>query len=425
MCGVRDEVGVFTELNTRRLGPVRRYFLRHPRVMDLVVASVFGVAAVLGAVFTPGLPRPASVVLAGVGAVALMWRRRAPLRTAGAIAVLGAVTLVVTGTLNVYDLAIAFVIYAVSAARPPRTAWLTLLALDLATSAAIWLWEHPVPLTGGPGFSVRSESGESLTDTRLSSITALVILTLAAIAIGSNVRNRRVHVAALVDRANRLTVERDQEVRLAAAAERARIAREMHDVVAHSLSVMVALADGAGAALDRSPERAREAVAELSTTGRAALADMRRVLGVLREPQAPLGPQPGAPDLTELIAGFRNAGLPVRTTFAGSPLPPDPGLQLTVFRIVQESLTNVLRHARGTGRVDLVLAYTGGRATITVTDDGGVRTLAPRSSEGGGGGKGLIGMRERAAVYGGVIEAGPHDGGWRTHAVLTWDEVER
>jgi len=211
-----------------------------------------------------------------------------------------------------------------------------------------------------------------------------VIFSLAAIAIGISVRNRRLHLAALVDRANRIAVERDQQVQLAAATERARVAREMHDVVAHSLSVMIALADGAGAALTRSPDRAREAVTELSATGRTALADMRRVLAVLRDPAAPLGPQPSVHDLTGLIEGFRNAGLPVRTTFAGSPLPPDPGLQLAVFRITQESLTNVLRHAHGTGQVDLVMSYTNSRVEIIVTDDGGMLPAATVRDDGGG-----------------------------------------
>jgi signal transduction histidine kinase len=260
-----------------------------------------------------------------------------------------------------------------------------------------------------------------------------VFLSLVAIAIGTSVRNRRLHVAALVDRANALAVEREQGAQLAAAAERARIAREMHDVVAHSLSVMIALADGAGAALDRAPDRAREALDELSGTGRAALADMRRVLGALRDPGAPtdpgapLDPQPGSLDLGRLVERFRTAGVPVRWTSTGPPLPPDAGLQLAVYRIVQESLTNVLRHAPGSARVEVVVASAPGRVDVTVTDAG-----SPAGGSGGAGGaagtgsaagsgRGLIGMRERAAVYGGRVEAGPHDGGWRVHAALTWD----
>ncbi|WP_407344382.1 sensor histidine kinase [Pengzhenrongella phosphoraccumulans] len=432
---------VFTELNTRRLGPVRRYFLRHPRAMDVLVAALFGVPALLAGIFSDQ-SQISLGVLAVVGSVALMWRRLYPVWTATAIGSLAAITVGVTGNLNGYDLAIAFAIYAVAVARPLRTTWLTSLVLGITTSGAVWLWQHPVPGPDGSGLFFGPADGESLTDARVSSITSLLIVSLAAIAIGTNVRNRRLHLAALVDRANRLAVERDHQIKLAAAQERTRIAREMHDVVAHSLSVMIALADGASAALDRSPERARDAVTELSETGRTALADMRRVLGVLRDPEAPLGPQPGVTDLAELVEGFRNAGLPVRTTFAGEPLPTDPGLQLAVYRIIQESLTNSLRHARGAGLVDLVLSYAVGRVEITVTDDGGLRARAsavpPPAAGGAGmsaptrpgsgglvtaGGKGIIGMRERAAVYGGVVEAGPHAGGWRTHAVLTWDDT--
>ena len=431
---------VFTELNTRRLGPVRRFFLRRPRVMDVLVAALFTVPAVIAAIFSD-VPPTALIVLALVGGVVLMWRRQYPLGVAAAIGALAVVAVAATGMLNGYDLAIGFALYAVAASRPPRTAWLTFLVLGVVTSGAVWLWQQDMAVPEGSGIFVGPGEGESVTDGRISSITGLVILSLAAIAIGSNVRNRRVHLAALVDRANQLAVERDHQVMLAAAQERARIAREMHDVVAHSLSVMIALADGAGAALDRSPERARDAVTELSATGRAALADMRRVLGVLRDPEAPLGPQPGVPDLRELVEGFRGAGMPVRTTFAGAPLPTDPGLQLAVFRIIQESLTNALRHAPGAGRVDLVLSHADGRVEITVTDDGGLRAppgrdivevatgragppvaRAAAAAAAASGGRGLIGMRERAAVYGGVVEAGTQGGGWRTHAVLTWDE---
>ncbi|MGV8967035.1 MAG: sensor histidine kinase [Cellulomonas sp.] len=423
---------VFTELNTRRLGPVRRYFLRHGRAMDVLVAALFAVPALIAGILSDQ-SQISLAVLAVLGSVALMWRRFYPVWTATAIGVLAATTVAVTGNLNGYDLAIAFAIYAVAVARHLRTTWLVSLALGIAASGAIWLWQHPVPGSDGSGLSFGPTDGESLTEARFSSIASLLIVSLAAIAIGTNVRNRRLHLSALVDRANRLAVERDHQIKLAAAQERTRIAREMHDVVAHSLSVMIALADGASAALDRSPERARDAVTELSETGRTALADMRRVLGVLRDPEAPLGPQPGVTDLAELVEGFRSAGLPVRTTYVGTSLPADPGLQLAVYRIIQESLTNALRHARGAGMVDLRLAYSAGLVEVTVTDDGGLRARTPSApllaaagaGPAAGGGKGLIGMRERAAVYDGSVEAGPHAGGWRTHAVLTWNNLSR
>lgn len=408
---------LFTELNTRRLGPVRRYFLRHPVTTDVLVAGWFAVPALVAIALDADHSRPLMLAFVAVGAAALMWRRRRPVWTAGAIGFLGAGSLVATGTFDGFDVALALVVYAVAATRPPKIAWLTLVALCLVVGGAGWVWENPSSAQGGSGLTSRPGGAETLMQTRISSLSSILILTLAAMAIGTAVRNRRGHVCALIDRANGLAIERDHQVLLAAAAERARIAREMHDVVAHSLSVMIALADGAGVALDRSPDRAREAVAGVSATGRTALADMRRVLGILRDPQAPLGPQPGGAELAELVEGFRGAGLPVRTTFAGSALPPDAGLQLTVYRIVQESLTNALRHAVGAGPVDVVVAVAPGRVEITVTDDGGV---GARPGAGGTGGKGLIGMRERAAVYGGVVDAGPYGTGWRTRATLSW-----
>ena len=406
---------------------MRRYFLRHPVGMDLLVAGLYVVPAVIGALVEETAPDAALLVGALLGGLVLLWRRRAAVRTAVLVGVLAVASLATLGTLNGLEVAIAFAVYAVAATARPRTAWVTLGALVLATSVAVLLWERPFVGPGGPRVSITAGSGDVVAS-RVGSVTGLLIVSLVAIAVGSSVRNRRLHVAALVDRANALAVERDQQTQLAAAAERARIAREMHDVVAHSLSVMIALADGAGAALERSPERAREALDELSGTGRAALADMRRVLGALRDPGpgtdpaagAPLDPQPGTVDLDRLVDGFRTAGLPVRWTSTGPPLPPDAGVQLAVYRIVQESLTNVLRHAPGTPRVDVLLAGAPGHVEVTVTDAGPAPGAATAGGADPGSGRGLIGMRERAAVYGGRVEAGPHDGGWRVHARLTW-----
>ena len=406
---------MFTELSARRLGPVRRYFLQHPVAMDRLVAGLYLVPAVVGSLVDATAPAAALLTVALLGAGALLWRRRAPLATAAVIGVLAVTAVGLTGTLVGLDLAIAFVVYAVAASSRPRTAWLTLVGLLVPTAVAVLLWERD--LTGvGP----RVSTGDAdVVGDRVASVTGLLILSLIAIAVGTSVRNRRLHVAALVDQANALAVERDQQARLATATERARIAREMHDVVAHSLSVMIALADGAAAALERSPDRAREALDELSGTGRAALADMRRVLGVLRDPEAQWDPQPGLPDLEHLVDRFRTAGVPVRWTTTGPPLPEDAGLQLAVYRIVQESLTNVLRHAAGTAQVDVLVAATTTAVEVVVTDHG--PALGPDDRDGVGTGKGIIGMRERAAVYGGHVEAGPHDGGWRVRAVLTWD----
>lgn len=405
----------FTELSARRLGPVRRYFVRHPVAMDVVMMVLFLLSAMLGVASNA---RPFSVaagvttmIVVALATAVLFWRRRAPVRvTAAAVGLFGA-AVVVAGTTAGTESAIAFALYAVAASQPTWAAWTTYAAALVVTSGVTWFdaltWPGATRDTTLAG------------DGRFSTIVGNAVLGMLALAIGISVRNRRQHVADLVERANALARDRDQQAQLARAAERSRIAREMHDVVAHSLSVMIALGDGAAVALDRAPDRAREALDELSRTGRTALADMRRVLGVLDgaadAPGAPLEPQPGSPDLAELIERFRTAGLPVRASLGG-PLPDDATLQLGVYRIVQEALTNVLRHAPGTAAVRVAVRTDGDRVEVEVVDEGGSVPAGPTV----GTGRGLIGMRERAALYGGAVEAGPWHGGWRVAATLPW-----
>jgi signal transduction histidine kinase len=244
-------------------------------------------------------------------------------------------------------------------------------------------------------------------------------LATAAGVLGVSIRQRRVLLASLQEKAARLEFERDQQGRLAAAAERARIAREMHDIVAHNLSVMIALADGATYAMDTSPERAAEATLRVSATGREALVEMRRLLGVLREESEaqPLEPQPSLGRLDELLARVNAAGIPVTMDLDGDPHELADGVQLTVFRVAQEALTNTLKHARRPTRAHLALSCRPGQVELEVTDTGSERTVAAAS-----GGRGLHGMRERAATYGGKLEAGPRpQGGWRVHLRLNPD----
>jgi len=406
----------FSELTARRLGPVRRYFAVHPVAMDLVVMAIFLGSSVLSAVVTAvaddAARRDAMIVLGAcvVGTGVLFWRRREPLAATAAIVALFVATVAVTGSTGGLEFALAYVVYAVAASRPTFTAWSALLISLAITSLAVWRWITPVE-------SVVADNGQQIdVDVTATTVVSVAIITLVALAIGTSVRNRRLHVADLVERANALARDRDQQAQLARAGERSRIAREMHDVVAHSLSVMIALADGAGAALERSPDKARTALGELSDTGRAALADMRRVLGVLDSADAPLEPQPRSPDLSELVDRFRAAGLSVRTQGLQATLPDDTGLQLAVYRIVQESLTNVLRHAPGTPGVELSMVTDADAVTIEVLDHGSTTAAA----ESLGTGRGLIGMRERVGVYGGHIEAGPWGDGWRVRAVLPW-----
>jgi signal transduction histidine kinase len=233
-----------------------------------------------------------------------------------------------------------------------------------------------------------------------------------ATGVGITVRRDREHESELREWAAR-------NAELASAGERNRIAREMHDVVAHSLTVMVALSDGAAVVMKRDPDRATAVLGELSGTGRTALADMRRVLGVLRAEAAneTLGPLPSSSSLAQLLDGFRAAGLPLRVTTSGPRLPDDPAFQLTVYRILQESLTNVLRYGKGVTLVDISIARTGDEVTLRVADDGR-GAMGPTVSLGSG--QGIAGMRERAAIYAGSVECGPRpSGGWIAEVHLT------
>ncbi|WP_235925192.1 sensor histidine kinase [Actinomyces marmotae] len=313
----------------------------------------------------------------------------------------------------------------------------------------------------------------------------LVVFNLGGVVVGLTIHTQRARLTRERERSNRIALEREQASLLAVSAERSRIAREMHDVVAHSLAVMVTMADGAAAALDRNPEMARQAIAALAETGRGALADTRRLVGVLREdPQVgalttratggaggstdidgkrikdlpvpefappgtvaprepttavadlrrasaayadgatgdavPMRPAPEQADLQILVDRFASAGIPITYSWRGRDLPEDRGLQMTLFRLAQESLTNVLRYAPTTSRVSVDVERHVGTAVLTVDNE-----AAPGTTPMHGSGKGLIGMRERAAVYGGSVQAGPHASGWRVRAVLRWDEEDQ
>ncbi len=406
------------------MGPIRSFLHRHPAVVDWIVALWYG----LPAAATIAWPIPPTTlanrwVAAGfalVGFVALLRRRRAPVVVLTVIILAMSTSQAVSGDTTGLDLAAVLALYAVAAYRSTGTAWLALLGVMgvHAVTAALWPYTF-VAFTTEDGTEVAMSELQAF----IISLSTMLAMSMVALMLGATARGRRRHIAALVERAEQLALERDQREQIALTAERNRIAREMHDVVAHSLSVMIALADGARAAVDRRPEQARIALDELASTGRSALSDTRRLLGVLREDDAvdddgaPLAPQPT--DLAELVSRFQAAGLPVTFTESGPPLPDDAGLQLAVFRIVQEGLTNVLRHAPGSPRIDVVLDRHPGYVVVEVDNADGASSTAPP------GGRGLVGMRERAAVYDGHVDAGPTTSGWRVRAVLRWVEEER
>jgi len=214
--------------------------------------------------------------------------------------------------------------------------------------------------------------------------------------------------------AEQAEAQREEQARLAVAEERARIARELHDVVGHSVSVMTVQASAVRRLLEPDQDREREALLVVEQTGREALAEMRRMVGVLRRPdEAPaLAPQPSLEHIEKLVAHTRETGLPVDLRIEGTPAELPAGIDTTAYRIVQEALTNAVKHANAS-RAEVVVRYENGRVELTVRDDG------RGGGDGGGSGHGLVGMRERVSVYGGELEAGPlAGGGFRLRATL-------
>jgi len=255
----------------------------------------------------------------------------------------------------------------------------------------------------------------SLAGTEPRSAVFLTGLVVAAVCAGLTVRAGSEYLSWMDERAARLELERDQQAAISTAEERARIAREMHDIVAHSLSVVVTLADAAAVAGRTDPDRAAATMQQVSDVGRQALTDMRAMLSALRtaEADADLGPQPGLADLDALYRQVGRTGLDVRATTTGEAPSLPPALELSVYRIVQEALTNTLKHASASS-VDVRLHFTPGAIGIRVQDNGAADPTAR-----GSGGHGLTGMTERAAVYGGSLSAGPApDGGWLVVASL-------
>jgi signal transduction histidine kinase len=231
--------------------------------------------------------------------------------------------------------------------------------------------------------------------------------------LGAVMRKRREGVARLADRAKRLEREQDLLARQAVATERLRIARELHDVVAHNLSVVVVQAQALHPVVGRDPEQARALAVSIEETGREALEEMRQLLGVLRADSpddSDLGPQPGLDRLGALVEQVRQAGLPITLTVTGSPERLPAAVQLSAYRIVQEALTNVLKHA-GPASASVTVSATDSGLELTISDDG--RGAAASLGRPGvpGAGHGLLGMRERVTLFGGELSAGPRPGG--------------
>ncbi|MBP5898078.1 sensor histidine kinase [Streptomyces scabiei] len=346
------------------------------------------------------LSPPAMLVLQLGLVLPLLWRRRRPM---AAFATITAV-FVLQWSLG-------------AALRADVALFIALYSLALHGRLRQLPWACGAMAAGIVLVAVRASAAVSVWD----ALFFLLSTATAALALGLMVRTRRAQLAGLRDRAARLEIERDQRSRLATATERTRVAREMHDIVGHNLSVIITLADAGSYATDTAPERGKEALRLIGDTGRTALGELRRVLGVLREESdgpdraLELSPQPGVGDVGTLCDRVRSAGLEVVYRTSGDAEALDSGVQLTVYRIVQEALTNTLKHAAADTRVHLAILVEDSRLTIRVHDTGPAARSGPPNEEG----HGLVGMRERAALYGGTVTAGPTSGGgWRVEAVL-------
>lgn len=376
-------------------GLARRFRAQHPRASEavllvavLLVSGVAdGIVRISGGQVGPGVRQVAVTVFV---AAPLVVRRTRPVLSF----TLSAVVLLATlSQLEILPLPTALAAYSIAAYRSNRVAW---VAVALA-SAAITAVESAGLGHDAPIYAVIE-----------------VVTLLVGVVVGLPVGTRRRYVGSLLQHAGRLEWERDQQARLAQAAERARIAREMHDIISHSLTVVVTLAEGAAAAVPTAPDDAVTAMKQAAVTARRALADTRRTLGVLETAgTAEAGPQPTVADLPELVDAISSSAFQVTLQVRGAP-PEDAGQQLAIYRIVQEGLTNAMRYGDGarTARVRIDCERSG--TTVTVENDGLPTRIALA-----GGGRGIVGMQERVALYRGSLHAGPlQEGGWRVRAIL-------
>lgn len=388
-------------------GVLRRFWARHPVVADVLITLVcLLLSLVPAAPFAESSdPAPLRIAFAAIAPIAiiaacvtLMWRRQAPLVPFVASFAVEALLLFApqpAGTPLMFVTCYSLAVY-----RSTRTAWIGfgIAVASLAGLSGLLL------LTGGVTFQVA-----------INTVVTALVLGLIGTLIGVNVGGRKRYIAAVIDRSRQLLVERDQQAQLAAAAERARIAREMHDIVSHSLTVIVALSEGAAATNDRA--QAAAASTASAETARSALTEMRSMLGVLRDAESPLPLAPLTPAAPhETVATAQRAGFPVTLSVTGTAALP-PAVAHAVGRIVQEGVTNAMRHAPAATAIAVRVAHGPEDVTVEVANDGVTGTEVPAAVSTGG--YGLRGLAERAAHVGGSIVSAPSpDGHWMLRAVL-------
>lgn len=395
---VNEGSGVGRQVSTRSL------------ILDCVVAALFFAC---GSIFLPlFMPQAVTIdeIFVGLVTIPLILRRRLPRISFALILVSATVQSWVLRPIGMHDAGVLFSLYSVVGFTNRRTglAAAALVAIPTFSGALNDWWNFiDISLVKHPGLG-----------TRICTTAGMVALDALAWVGGEGYRASRLLQDALIDRTVRLEREREQQARLAASAERARIAREMHDVIAHGLSVMIAQADGGAYVIEQDPGEAKAALERISATGRDSLTQMRGLLGLLRtgegEDDQPSAPQPGLAELPRLIDDARRDGLEVSLRHSGTDKPIARMLGLTVYRLVQESLTNARKH--GGDRVEVALERRPDGVDLRVIND-----LAPdgkRLQTGSEPGHGLHGMQERVAAVGGQLTTGPAAGGFVVHAWL-------
>ncbi|MFF5189564.1 sensor histidine kinase [Streptomyces sp. NPDC000345] len=391
------------------LARARRQLQAHPLALDAALAAGVLLCMLAGSFVDPHsghsvswsvrTPDPLSLLLMTLGAVALVFRRSAPMTV-----------LAVTGTLSVVEcvtgdprapvaMAAVVALFTVAATTDrPTTVRAGLLTMTALTSAA--MLAGPLPWYAQENLGILAWTGIGATA-------------------GDAVRSRRAVVQAIRDRAERAERTREEEARRRVAEERLRIARDLHDVVAHHIALVNVQAGVAAHVMDKRPDQAKEALAHVREASRSALNELRATVGLLRQsgdPEAPTEPAPGLDRLDELAGTFRSAGLQVEVARCDQDTALPAAVDLAAYRVVQEALTNVQKHAGPDAKAEVSVVRVGPHIEITVLDDGRPATEETPVT---GGGHGLLGMRERVTALRGTLTTGPrYGGGFRVHAIL-------
>ncbi|MFE5245313.1 MULTISPECIES: sensor histidine kinase [unclassified Streptomyces] len=389
----------------------RGWLCGHPLAFDAGLAAAVLVCMILASlaeqnpghgapVFGTRTPEPSSVLLMVLAAAALVLRRRRPMAVLAVTGFLTATEFLLMDPPAPVVMSAVIALYTIASSTDRPTTWrVGMLTMGVLTGSAMVVGASP--WYSQENLGVLAWSG-------------------LACAAGDAVRSRRAFVDAIRERAERAERTRDEEARRRVAEERLRIARDLHDVVAHHIALVNVQAGVAAHVMDKRPDQAKEALAHVREASRSALNELRATVGLLRQsgdPEAPTEPAPGLAVLDALVETFRNAGLPVEVacTDPDSPLP--AAADLAAYRIIQEALTNVRKHAGADAKAEVSVVRVGHTAEITVLDNGRGTDSACDPADGGG--HGLIGMRERVTALGGTLTAGPrYGGGFRVHAIL-------